>query len=64
VDLLRREGQAVITTTELDHVPGGEEPDVTHIEIIDGGDVSPRRLASLEAVAQRAPASRLRSDAA
>jgi DNA replication and repair protein RecF len=36
VDLLRREGQAVITTTELEHVPGGEEADVTRIEIIDG----------------------------
>jgi len=36
VDLLRREGQAVITTTELEHVPGGEEPDVTRIEIIEG----------------------------
>jgi DNA replication and repair protein RecF len=36
VDLLRRDGQAVITTTELDHVPGGEEPDVTHLQIEDG----------------------------
>lgn len=36
VDLLRREGQAVITTTELEHVPGGEEADVTRIEIVDG----------------------------
>ena len=36
VDLLRRDGQSVITTTELDHVPGGEEPDVTRIEIVDG----------------------------
>ena len=33
VDLLRRDGQSVITTTELDHVPGGEESDVTRIEI-------------------------------
>lgn len=36
VDLLRREGQAVITTTELEHVPGGQEADVTRIEIEDG----------------------------
>ena len=36
VDLLRRDGQSVITTTELDHVPGGEESDVTRIEIVDG----------------------------
>jgi DNA replication and repair protein RecF len=36
VDLLRRDGQSVITTTELDHVPGGQESDVTRIEIVDG----------------------------
>jgi DNA replication and repair protein RecF len=52
VELLRRDGQAVITTTELDHVPGGEEPDVTHIEI---GDSSPGGLVSLGPVAQGAP---------
>jgi DNA replication and repair protein RecF len=34
--LLRKDGQAVITTTELAHVPGSEEPDVTRIAIADG----------------------------
>lgn len=34
--LLRRDGQAVITTTELAHVPGAEEPDVERIEISGG----------------------------
>lgn len=34
--LLRRDGQAVITTTELAHVPGAEDPDVTRIAIADG----------------------------
>jgi DNA replication and repair protein RecF len=34
--LLRRDGQSVITTTELAHVPGAEEPDVTRIAISDG----------------------------
>ena len=29
VELLRKDGQSVITTTELAHVPGGEEADVT-----------------------------------
>jgi DNA replication and repair protein RecF len=52
VELLRRDGQAVITTTELDHVPGGEESDVTRIEI---GDSSPGGLVSLGPVARRAP---------
>ena len=34
--LLRRGGQAVITTTELAHVPGAEDPDVTRIAVVDG----------------------------
>ena len=29
-------GQAVISTTDLEHVPGAEEPDVTRIEVRDG----------------------------
>src|SRR3954454_22807554 len=33
--LLRKEGQAVITTTELEHVPGGESDDVERIFIAD-----------------------------
>jgi DNA replication and repair protein RecF len=36
VDLLRQDGQAVITTTELAHIPGGEEADVTRIAISPG----------------------------
>jgi DNA replication and repair protein RecF len=34
--LLRRGGQAVITTTELAHVPGAEEGDVQRIAVVDG----------------------------
>ena len=34
--LLRRDGQAVITTTELEHVPGSAKPDVERI-LIEGG---------------------------
>jgi DNA replication and repair protein RecF len=37
VELLRSGGgQAVITTTDLDHVPGALEPDVTRIAVADG----------------------------
>ncbi len=36
VELLRRGGQAVITTTELAHVPGAESADVTRLAIADG----------------------------
>ena len=34
--LLRRDGQAVITTTELAHVPGAEENDVVRLAVADG----------------------------
>src|ERR1700710_277588 len=34
--LLRRDGQAVITTTELDHVPGAEAGDVERVAVPDG----------------------------
>jgi DNA replication and repair protein RecF len=34
--LLRADGQAIITTTELEHVPGGEADDVEKIFIRDG----------------------------
>lgn len=34
--LLRRDGQAVITATELAHVPGAEEPDVERIAVEHG----------------------------
>jgi len=36
VGLLRDRGQSVITTTDLDHVPGGEEADVTRLSVADG----------------------------
>ena len=36
VDLLREGGQSVITTTELGHVPGVEDPDVVRLAIADG----------------------------
>jgi DNA replication and repair protein RecF len=37
VDLLRASpGQSVITTTDLEHVPGGTDPDVTHLAVSDG----------------------------
>ncbi len=57
--LLRRGGQAVITTTELAHVPGADEDDVARIAIDGGratqaGDDSPKGLASLGVVAQGA----------
>jgi DNA replication and repair protein RecF len=34
--LLRRGGQAVITTTELAHVPGAEADDVVRLAVVDG----------------------------
>jgi DNA replication and repair protein RecF len=37
VELLRStEGQSVITTTDLDHVPGGTDEDVAHLAVADG----------------------------
>jgi DNA replication and repair protein RecF len=36
VGLLRDRGQSVITTTDLDHVPGGDGPDVTRLAVADG----------------------------
>jgi DNA replication and repair protein RecF len=37
VDLLRASrGQSIITTTDLEHVPGASEPDVTRLAIADG----------------------------
>jgi DNA replication and repair protein RecF len=39
--LLRRDGQAVVTTTELEHVPGGEAEDVEKI-FIQGGQAMQR----------------------
>jgi DNA replication and repair protein RecF len=37
VDLLRASpGQSVITTTDLEHVPGGADPEVTHLAVCDG----------------------------
>ncbi|HET6448828.1 MAG TPA: DNA replication and repair protein RecF [Conexibacter sp.] len=36
VGLLRGHGQSVITTTDLEHVPGAEEADVTRLRVADG----------------------------
>lgn len=37
VELLRSSpGQSVITTTDLEHVPGATDPDVTHLTVADG----------------------------
>ncbi len=37
VDLLRSsQGQSVITTTDLEHVPGATDPDVTHLAVANG----------------------------
>jgi DNA replication and repair protein RecF len=37
VDLLRASpGQSVVTTTDLEHVPGGTDPDVTHLAVSNG----------------------------
>jgi len=37
VDLLRSTpGQSVITTTDLEHVPGASDSDVTHLAVSDG----------------------------
>ena len=37
VDLLRASaGQSVITTTDMEHVPGGEDDDVTHVAVSSG----------------------------
>lgn len=36
VELLRAGGQAVLTTTDLAHVPGAEDPDVARVAVRDG----------------------------
>lgn len=36
VGLLRGRGQSVITTTDLDHVPGADEPDVARLAVAEG----------------------------
>jgi DNA replication and repair protein RecF len=36
VGLLRGQGQSVITTTDLEHVPGADQPDVTRLAVTDG----------------------------
>jgi DNA replication and repair protein RecF len=37
VELLRTGGgQSVITTTDVEHVPGSDEPDVAHLSVLDG----------------------------
>jgi hypothetical protein len=34
--MLRDEGQSVVTTTDLAHVPGAEEPGVTRLAVVAG----------------------------
>jgi DNA replication and repair protein RecF len=41
-ELLRGSGQAVVTATEPDHVPGAGDPDVMLVPV-SGGSLSPRR---------------------
>jgi DNA replication and repair protein RecF len=36
VDLLRASGQSLITTTDLAHVPSGDDPGVTRLAIAEG----------------------------
>ena len=36
VELLRGDGQSVVTTTDLDHVPGAGEAGVTRLAVVDG----------------------------
>jgi DNA replication and repair protein RecF len=46
-DLLRSEGQSLVTTTDLDHVPGARDPGTTVIEVRDGIlSATPRRAAA------------------
>jgi len=40
VGLLRGHGQSVITTTDLEHVPGADESDVTRLSVADGAIVA------------------------
>jgi DNA replication and repair protein RecF len=40
IDLLRGSGQSVITTTDLEHVPGAEEADVLRLAVRDGAVVA------------------------
>jgi DNA replication and repair protein RecF len=35
-DLVRAGGQTVITTTDVDHVPGAEDPGTAVVEVLDG----------------------------
>ncbi len=48
-DLVRAGGQAVVSATELEHVPGRIEPGVTHVEVDEGTlrDRTPARLATV-----------------
>lgn len=45
VERLRTGGQAVVTTTELAHVPGGEEPGVARVAVAAGAVLSEARAA-------------------
>ena len=65
VELLRQDGQAVITTTELAHVPGGEEADVARIAITPGNRLArsrvKRRTGAQAGLLRARPAARTRS---
>ena len=39
-ELLRARGQSVITTTDLAHVPGGDDAGVTRLAVADGAVLS------------------------
>ena len=44
-DLVRAGGQTVITTTDVDHVPGADEPGVVVAEVLDGRLLTGERVA-------------------
>jgi DNA replication and repair protein RecF len=44
-------GQALITTTDVEHVPGAREPDVTRIAVVDGVPTSEPARASVAVAA-------------
>jgi DNA replication and repair protein RecF len=45
-ELLRAGGQALVTTTDVDHVPGAGESDVTVISVLDGTATQDSRVAA------------------
>ena len=45
-ELLRSEGQSLVTTTDLDHVPGARDPGTTVVEVSDGVLATPSQRAA------------------